>query len=235
MSEPALQLDLPDDAPASIWPWALLVVAVVVMLLSGRHVLATVPIELRDQALELSRAMGEPEVTVTVSGRELALDGTLRSGTDPGLLVQRVRAIDGVRSVTDSLRVFDPEADARARRDTFAQAVDALDLSSVAFEPNSVQVSAGSEQALGQLAALLEASPAFRIRVSGHTDDTGRAEVNLRLSRERARAVADWLIMRGANDDQVIAQGYGSTQPIADNGTDVGRARNRRIEVRYVD
>jgi len=235
MSAPALQLDLPDDPTAGIWPWVVLCAAVLGTLLSARHVLISVPHDLRTRALEVSRTLGERDVRVSVSGRDIALSGTLRTLTDPDLLVQRVASIEGAGTITASLDVFDPRADAQARRAAFDDALGQLDLTGVAFEPGSVQVSAGSERALGELAALLKEAPEFRIRVSGHTDDTGRAEVNLRLSRERARAVADWLIMQGAKDDQVIAQGYGSTQPIADNATEAGRARNRRIEVRYVD
>jgi len=55
------------------------------------------------------------------------------------------------------------------------------------------------------------------------------------LSRERSRAVADWLSARGVPAEQIIAKGYGATQPIADNATESGRSQNRRIEVRYVD
>ena len=58
--------------------------------------------------------------------------------------------------------------------------------------------------------------------------------MNLRISRERAQAVADFLTQNGVESDQLIAQGYGATRPIADNATEAGRTANRRIEINYV-
>ena len=77
--------------------------------------------------------------------------------------------------------------------------------------------------------------PETRLRIEGHTDNTGSEAANLRLSRERARAVASYLIARGISENRLIAKGYGSTQPIDDNSTDAGRGRNRRIEISYLD
>ncbi|MFT4729787.1 MAG: OOP family OmpA-OmpF porin, partial [Granulosicoccus sp.] len=106
---------------------------------------------------------------------------------------------------------------------------------SVAFEPGSSSFATGSGAALLKLARLLTAFPSRRIRIEGHTDNTGPESVNLRLSRERAEAVASFLSSRGVADNRLIAKGYGSTQPIDDNFTDAGRARNRRIEISYLD
>jgi len=235
MQAPDLHLEIPDDTPAGNLPWFVLVVAVAGLLVSGWQLAATLPGELRLQAVAVARAAGEDAVSVSVSGRDLSVSGVLGTGTDPQQFVERIAAIDGVRSVDASLDVFDAQADQRARRAAFAEAIAALDLSAVAFEPSSATVSDGSAPALERLASIMTGAPGFRVRIAGHTDDTGRAETNLRLSRERARAVADWLLGRGVREDQVIAQGYGSTQPIADNATETGRARNRRIEVRDVD
>jgi len=88
-----------------------------------------------------------------------------------------------------------------------------------------------SEQALEQLVDLLNKNPQRRIKVAGHTDASGRKQINLELSRKRATAVTSYLIDRGVSRQQLFAQGYGSSQPIASNESDEGRARNRRIEL----
>ena len=80
----------------------------------------------------------------------------------------------------------------------------------------------------------MSAHPETRIRIEGHTDDTGPETVNLRISRERAQAVANYLANRGISDNRLIAKGYGSTQPIDNATTEAARSRNRRIEISYV-
>lgn len=69
------------------------------------------------------------------------------------------------------------------------------------------------------------------VHVCGHTDSTGRAERNLSLSLDRARAVADDLTRRGVTATQLKVQGFGSTYPVAPNDTDANRTLNRRTEV----
>lgn len=76
----------------------------------------------------------------------------------------------------------------------------------------------------------MRAYPAMVIELRGHTDSTGSAEYNLRLSERRANAVRTELIRRGIQPERIQAIGFGSSQPIADNRTPEGRALNRRTE-----
>ena len=70
-----------------------------------------------------------------------------------------------------------------------------------------------------------------RIRIEGNTDNTGNAQSNQRLSEKRAQAVANYLIeTHGMDRNRFIVIGNGVTQPIADNGTEAGRAKNRRTD-----
>lgn len=78
---------------------------------------------------------------------------------------------------------------------------------------------------------LLAADPALRLSIDGHTDSTGTAERNRELSRQRAEAVQAVLVSRGIAADRLQARGFGPDQPLADNGTEAGRARNRRVEL----
>ena len=72
------------------------------------------------------------------------------------------------------------------------------------------------------------------IELRGHTDDVGSLESNQRLSEERARNVAKFLMLRGVTADKIKVVGYGKTQPLANNSTEEGRALNRRVEIRFV-
>jgi len=70
----------------------------------------------------------------------------------------------------------------------------------------------------------------FSLKLAGHTDNTGSAELNLRLSKERAEAIRSYLASKGANESRIEATGYGKNQPIATNKTAAGRQANRRVE-----
>ena len=150
-------------------------------------------------------------------------------------LLTQLGNIDGMRIVRDEITRVDQAQVLRQETENFLQQLTNIDVSNVAFVPGSVSFTAGSDVSLDQLATLLSANPTKRIRIEGHTDDTGPAAVNLRLSSERAQAVAQYLMSRNVASDQLIAKGYGATQPIADNASESGRARNRRIEISYVD
>ena len=74
----------------------------------------------------------------------------------------------------------------------------------------------------------------YKVRLSGHTDNTGKAEDNLQLSRDRAESVRQQLITYGCNPQSIIANGYGDTKPVATNDTDEGRQLNRRVEITII-
>jgi OmpA-OmpF porin, OOP family len=79
--------------------------------------------------------------------------------------------------------------------------------------------------------AQAEMSRADKIRVTGHTDSTGSADYNQKLSMRRAEAVRDYLISLGGDPKKFEVIGAGETKPIADNSTPAGRTKNRRVEV----
>ena len=80
----------------------------------------------------------------------------------------------------------------------------------------------------------LKAYPDVKVEVGGHTDSVGSAAYNQKLSEARAHAVRDYLVSKGANGDNLSWKGYGKDGPIADNKTEEGRAKNRRVELHKV-
>jgi outer membrane protein OmpA-like peptidoglycan-associated protein len=98
------------------------------------------------------------------------------------------------------------------------------------FERAKADLTADSTQTLRDLVEVANECPAFSIEIEGHTDAEGTDERNQRLSDRRARAVADFLVQNGVSARRLSTIGYGATRPIADNATEAGRAKNRRIE-----
>jgi OOP family OmpA-OmpF porin len=111
----------------------------------------------------------------------------------------------------------------------------ALRLEGVTFEYNSAELTPGALQTLSGVADALRGEPNLRAEIAGHTDSSGADAYNLRLSQQRADAVLVYLSSLGIERSRLIARGYGEGQPVADNGSEAGRERNRRVEFRVID
>jgi outer membrane protein OmpA-like peptidoglycan-associated protein len=107
-------------------------------------------------------------------------------------------------------------------------------LRGVTFESGKSALKPDSYTILDIVAASLIANPDIRVEIAGHTDNTGAAAVNTRLSQARADAVRAYLASKGVGPDRMIAKGYGPTVPVATNTTAAGRAQNRRVELRQL-
>jgi OOP family OmpA-OmpF porin len=104
-------------------------------------------------------------------------------------------------------------------------------LDAVRFEHGSAQLSEESHALLDQVALTLKANPEVKkMRIEGHTDDTGPEDVNQRLSQQRAEVVRHYLISKGVSADRLVAKGYGESRPLSDKKTDEARAKDRRVE-----
>lgn len=100
----------------------------------------------------------------------------------------------------------------------------------VEFEFASDQLTEDGTDLLDELLVALVEFPAVSVEIAGHADTDGSADRNLELSQRRADAVVAYFVSRGESPDRFIAVGYGDTRPIADNSTEAGRQKNRRIE-----
>jgi outer membrane protein OmpA-like peptidoglycan-associated protein len=103
--------------------------------------------------------------------------------------------------------------------------------SSLLFSSDSAVLKPAAVEQIAQLGDILGRYPDDRIEVQGHTDSTGSATHNEELSLRRAEAVRDVLASRGVNPRQMLVEGAGAAQPVADNATANGRAANRRVEL----
>ncbi|QQC65377.1 OmpA family protein [Paraburkholderia ginsengisoli] len=103
--------------------------------------------------------------------------------------------------------------------------------SSVTFDTSSYAIKPSFAPVLDQLAQTMQQNPEIVASVVGHTDSTGSAQYNQTLSVNRAQSVTGYLGQRGVAPQRLSATGMGSSQPIADNNTEAGRAANRRVEI----
>jgi OmpA-OmpF porin, OOP family len=102
----------------------------------------------------------------------------------------------------------------------------------VSFESASSRLTQDSYAPLNELVNLLKSHPATHLTIEGHTDTTGGAPYNLRLSQQRANEVKNYLIKMGIPESRILAIGQGSNNPIANNKTKKGKSMNRRVEFR---
>ena len=169
-------------------------------------------------------ALGAGIGALVGKGKGAAIGGAVGAGT--GALIGRkmdkqkkeLEAIQGaqVETVTDA-------NDLQAIKVTFDNGI--------LFTTNSSQLSASSKDALTKFATSLKNSPETDITIYGHTDNTGTRAVNERISKERAEAVANFLVGNGIARNRITTEGLAFDQPVADNSTAEGRAKNRRVEV----
>lgn len=110
----------------------------------------------------------------------------------------------------------------------------AIVLNNIFFDLNSSMLKKESENELNMLFTMLQKKPELKIEISGHTDSTGGQVFNQSLSEERAEAVRQYLIMQGIDKNRITSRGYGSDKPVSSNESEVGRAQNRRTEMRIL-
>jgi outer membrane protein OmpA-like peptidoglycan-associated protein len=106
-----------------------------------------------------------------------------------------------------------------------------VNLPDILFDVGEATLKTDATVALAKLAGILLIMQDLNLRVEGHTDSTGTASFNLRLSERRADSVFDFLAAQGIQVARMKTAGYGMERPIADNSTAAGRSQNRRVEI----
>jgi outer membrane protein OmpA-like peptidoglycan-associated protein/opacity protein-like surface antigen len=164
----------------------------------------------------------------TQSGTEVDTAGCQRASDTDG---------DGVDDTKDKCpgTASGTRVDAAGCPILFTEARTPVVLRGVTFETGRSALKPDSYTILDIVAASLIANPDIKIEIGGHTDNTGSAATNLRLSQARADAVRAYLATKGVALDRMVARGYGPDQPVAPNTTRDGRAQNRRVELRQTN
>ena len=99
------------------------------------------------------------------------------------------------------------------------------------FETGKADIKPESQKIIDQIVEMLQKNPSLKVSIEGHTDNVGTKEFNQKLSDERAKAVMNAIIAKGIDKNRLSSKGWGQTKPIADNNTEEGRAKNRRVEI----
>ena len=101
----------------------------------------------------------------------------------------------------------------------------------IQFDFDKANILPASDSLLDEVATVLRENPHVQlVQVEGYTSSEGKEEHNRLLSQQRAESVRDWLVKHGIPAERLAAKGFGPDQPIADNGTEDGREKNRRVE-----
>ena len=107
-----------------------------------------------------------------------------------------------------------------------------LSMSDILFETAKADLKPELKENLAEIAGILKnLLTDATVIVEGHTDNVGKADANLKLSQQRAGEVVKYLTSRGVDKKRLASKGYGASKPVADNGTDEGKAKNRRVEL----
>ncbi len=106
-----------------------------------------------------------------------------------------------------------------------------VSLADILFDFDKATLKRDVEFNLVKVATILGQFPEMKIQVEGHTDNVGKPDYNLDLSRRRAKAVYEFVSSQGVDAGRMVYDGFGMTNPVADNSTDAGRAKNRRVDL----
>lgn len=152
---------------------------------------------------------------------------TLPTGNDYTFTVNR----RGYLFYSEVYAMRDKEADSTYQKDILLKPVQlnaSYVFNNIQFATNSYQLPTAGLVELDKLVQVLQENPGLKVEISGHTDNIGTPRDNLTLSTNRAKAIVDYLTGKGIDAARLTYKGYGETQPVADNATEEGRARNRR-------
>ena len=203
---------------------------------------------------------GLGETNVSTDGRDITLIGEVASEQIKAQAEKLAWDVYGVRTVDNQLVVSapvyepEPEPDPEVIEEPEPEIVEQpkvilapkleplpeytcqqdfdllLSTNEIHFATNSAEIETSSHSLLDDLTDVAKQCPDAKIEIGGHTDSRGSDEYNLRLSQERASSVVAYLINKGIDATRLTAVGYGESVPIADNETEEGLAKNRRIE-----
>ncbi len=142
----------------------------------------------------------------------------------------------GYETKTDVVKLdnYPLESISRDYRMNMIKVGSTVTLNNIYFEKASAVLMSESMPELNKILQFMNNNPQMAVELSGHTSSEGRDDYNLQLSSDRANAIKQWLTSKGVDEKRIIAIGYGKTKPVADNSTEEGRKKNRRVELKII-
>ena len=212
------QASLPERArPAWLWPvvGAAVLVGALLLWLIGRN---------RESPIVTAQVPEAASGTADRMRSGAAKLGEMISVKLPGGIDLRVPQY----GVEGRLAAFIQDPSMTVDRDTW------FDFDRLLFDTGSATLRPESQEQLQNVAAIMKAYPNVRLKIGGYTDNTGDPAQNKKLSEDRANSVMNELTRLGISPSRLEAEGYGDQHPVADNSTEEGRAKNRRISMRVM-
>ncbi|MDN5204002.1 OmpA family protein [Fulvivirgaceae bacterium BMA10] len=145
---------------------------------------------------------------------------------------------DGYLTYNTTLETIDPDKKGSIERDFALTPVGTgktLRLKSLIFQQSSAKITIESYDELNTIVNMMNRNPDMIIQLEGHTDNTGPAAPNLRLSQQRVESVKSYLVNRGIHKKRIKLKAFGGTMPLSRENTDEAKRINRRVEVRIIE
>lgn len=195
----------------------------------SREPLAGVLVSAANVRQSLTDAQGRFELTQVPAGM------VVTSGSKPGYTGDSEASdLEDAQTVDLVLELAPLGKDSQSLAGQLAREGEA-DLHGIYFDTAKATLRPESEATLQQVLGVLTADPGLRLVVAGHTDSEGEDAYNQGLSEQRAAAVVQWLTGKGIDAARLTSEGLGESRPVADNGSEAGRALNRRVQLRVAD
>ena len=186
-----------------------------------------------------------PNASMIIKGNEIVVNSADASILDklvadlqaaaPAMTVRAEGPLDLQGEVDDSLVAADAAVDNLGENPNPRDVARALSIQVVNFELDAALIPEANKPFLDRAATLIQEVPDMELMIIGHTDNQASNAYNMKLSRDRAEAVKEYLISKGVDATKLTTKGMGESDPIADNSTEQGRFRNRRIEFTVYD
>ena len=171
------------------------------------------------------------EGCVTLNGKDVLISGTVRSAPALGRIKDRITLVSDLGfNVSFELQLPTLSEQAAACQEAYNNLLEPGE--AVLFDFDSATIHTAGRQLLDEILKIAALCPDVGAVVAGHADAIGDKEYNVELSERRAEAVVAYAVSKGIDPDRLTPVGFGFSQPVADNSTDEGRAKNRRIEFR---